>query len=203
MSTICCMLHLFGRRLGQKGSTLYVGAFCACAAGATARNPKQEIANAAAHVLVHLDLSIDNFFPSPLSSLGSLWLFSVCSVLNSEKLNTEVTEDHREPQRNRAAIRMFASRERLAVTRGDAASPCRLHFSGQIFGPVCRYPLHRCRCFLWSPWRSHRSNGTGPPCGRCRRSYPRASPLYGHGSRSCRWCRRRSARTFAAGHAKK
>jgi hypothetical protein len=33
------------------------------------------------------------------NSLCSLWHFSAHSVLNSEKLNTEVTEDHREPQR--------------------------------------------------------------------------------------------------------
>jgi hypothetical protein len=45
------MLHLFGKRLGQKGSTLYTGGFCACVAGATARNPKQEIAIAAAQIL--------------------------------------------------------------------------------------------------------------------------------------------------------
>src|SRR3979409_1553309 len=34
--------------------------------------------------------------PSPGNSLCPLWLFSVLSVLNSEKLNTEVTKNHRE-----------------------------------------------------------------------------------------------------------
>src|ERR1700693_1700057 len=53
MSTICCVLHLFGNRLGQKGSTLYVGAFCERAAGTAARIPKQESAMAKAEALVH------------------------------------------------------------------------------------------------------------------------------------------------------
>src|SRR6185369_823183 len=42
MSTICCMLHLFGNGFGQNGSTLYIGAFCACGvvpAAASNRSP--------------------------------------------------------------------------------------------------------------------------------------------------------------------
>src|SRR5260221_5222813 len=75
MSTICCMLHLLGKRLGQKGSTLYTGAFCACAAGGAARTPKQESAMATAEVLVHpVHTSIgDSSFPSfSLFSLTNL-----------------------------------------------------------------------------------------------------------------------------------
>src|SRR6266403_5560072 len=34
--------------------------------------------------------------PAPSCSLCPLWLFSVLSVLNSEKLNTVVTKNHRE-----------------------------------------------------------------------------------------------------------
>src|ERR1700688_420593 len=105
MSTICCMLHLFGKRLGQKGSTLYTGGFCARAAGAAARTPRQESTNSTAKVLVDLALSKVYSFPSPLSPLCSLWHFSVSSVLNSEKLNTEVTEDHGEPQSSRVATK--------------------------------------------------------------------------------------------------
>jgi hypothetical protein len=41
-------------------------------------------------------------FQVPLGPLYPLWLFSAFSVLNSEKLNTE---DHREPQRERAAVK--------------------------------------------------------------------------------------------------
>src|SRR6266478_32042 len=100
MSTICCMLHLFGKRLGQKGSTLYTGGFCACAAGGAASTPKKESAIATTEVLVHLALSNVYSFPSPLSPLCSLWFFSASSVLNSERLNTEDTKNHRaaEPQ---------------------------------------------------------------------------------------------------------
>src|SRR6266446_2943005 len=105
MSTICCMLHLFGKRLGQKGSTLYTGGFCACAAGGAASTPKKESAIATTEVLVHLALSNVYSFPSPLIPLCSLWFFSASSVLNSEKLNTEATKNHREPQSSRAATK--------------------------------------------------------------------------------------------------
>jgi hypothetical protein len=37
--------------------------------------------------------------------LCSLWPFSAFSVLNSDKLNTEDTENHRGPQRTGAAIK--------------------------------------------------------------------------------------------------
>src|ERR1700688_4561808 len=109
MSTICCMLHLFGSRLGQKGSTLYTGAFCECAAGTAARTPKQESAIITAKGLVHLAISNVYSFPSLFSSLCSLWLFSASSVLNSEKRNTEVTKNHRGPQSSRAATKMCAT----------------------------------------------------------------------------------------------
>src|SRR6266566_8512606 len=220
MSTICCMLHLLGKRLGQKGSTLYTGGFCACAAGGATRAPKNENAIATAEVLVHLPFSNVYSFPSPLSPPCSPRLFSASSVLNSEKLNTEATKNHGEPQSSRAATKMCAQCKHFdgyfyrpsspihfrvfkvaqAVTRADAAGPFRLHFSGQIFEPVSPYPLHRCRCSPWNPWRSHRSNGTAPPSGRCRRSSPQSCRLCGHGSRSCRSCRLQSVRTFAARH---
>src|SRR6266581_1407776 len=65
MSTICCMLHLFGKRFGQKGSTLYTGGFCACAAGEAARAPKQESAIATAQVLLHVvRIAIDDSSPA-------------------------------------------------------------------------------------------------------------------------------------------
>src|SRR5882762_7546337 len=99
MSTICCMLHLFGKRLGQNGSTLYAGGFCACATGGAARTPKNESGIATTEVLVHLPLSNVYSFPSPLSPPCSLWLLSASTVLNSEKLNTEATKNHGEPQR--------------------------------------------------------------------------------------------------------
>src|SRR6266446_6153229 len=108
MSTICCMLHLFGNRLGQKGSTLYTGGFCARAGGGVARAPKKESAIATTEVLVHLPLSNVYSFPSPLSPLCSLWFFSASSVLNSERLNTEATKNHGEPQSSRAATKMCA-----------------------------------------------------------------------------------------------
>ncbi len=54
MSTICCMLHLFGKRLGQKGSTLYMGGFCASATGGAARTPKQKSTIAATQILLHV-----------------------------------------------------------------------------------------------------------------------------------------------------
>src|SRR5579864_3875951 len=70
MSTICCMLHLFGKRLGQKGSTLYVGAFCECASGTAAKTPKQESAMTMAEALVHpTHMCIDNSSFPPVSIL--------------------------------------------------------------------------------------------------------------------------------------
>src|SRR5579864_2121757 len=53
MSTICCMLHLFGNRFGQKGSTLYSGGFCACATRGAATTARKETAMITAAVLVH------------------------------------------------------------------------------------------------------------------------------------------------------
>jgi hypothetical protein len=62
------MLHLFGNRLGQKGSTLYVGAFCECTAGTAARTPKQESAMAKAVALVHpIRIGIDDSSFPPAS----------------------------------------------------------------------------------------------------------------------------------------
>src|ERR1700674_5119381 len=67
MSTICCMLHFFGNRLGHKGSTLYTGAFWARVAG-EARTPKKESAIAMAEVLVHpIRIGIDDSSLSPVS----------------------------------------------------------------------------------------------------------------------------------------
>src|SRR6266853_3540882 len=181
MSTICCMLHLFGKRLGQKGSTLYTGWFCACTAGATARTPKQEIAITAAQVVVHLALSIGNFFSFSVElSVVSVAFLCVLCV----KFLKAQHRGHRGSQRTTEK-----SSPNRALTRVDAAGLFRHHFSGQIFGRVCRYPLRQCRYFLSSPWRSHRSNGTDPPYGRCRRSSPPACPLCGHGSRFYRSCR--------------
>src|SRR5882762_3721434 len=108
MSTICCMLHLFGNRLGQKGSTLYTGGFCGCATGGAARAPKKESVIATTEVLVHLPLSNVYSFPSPFSPLCSLCFFSGSSVLNSEKLNTEATRNHGDQQSSRAATKMCA-----------------------------------------------------------------------------------------------
>src|SRR5258708_34977456 len=72
MSTICCMLHLLGNRLGQKGSTLYTGAFCECAPGAAAKNPMQESAIATTQVLVHpIRIGIDHS-PFPAFSFFTL-----------------------------------------------------------------------------------------------------------------------------------
>ena len=45
-----------------------------------------------------------DYSPPPGSPPCSLWLFSVFSVLNSEKRNTEDTKFHREPQRNRPSF---------------------------------------------------------------------------------------------------
>ena len=56
-------------------------------------------------------------------SLCSPWFFSVASVLNSEKLNTEATENYRGAQRVLAMEKMDAThyrgnfRRRLAVAR--------------------------------------------------------------------------------------
>jgi hypothetical protein len=47
------MLHLFGKRLGQKGSTLYSGGFCARVGGEVPSIPMTERAMATAEVLVH------------------------------------------------------------------------------------------------------------------------------------------------------
>src|SRR5712664_777013 len=123
MSTICCMLHLFGKRLGQKGSTLYTGGFCGCATGGAARAPKNESAIATTEVLVHLPLSNVYSFPSPLSPPCSLWLFSASSVLNSEKLNTEATKNHREPQSTRAATKMCARCKISTINSTDPLPP--------------------------------------------------------------------------------
>src|SRR6266853_1596883 len=124
MSTICCMLHLFGKRLGQKGSTLYTGGFCACAAGGAARAPKKESAIATTDVLVHLPFSNVYSFPSPLSPPCSLWLLFPSSVLNSEKLNTEATKNHREPQSTRAATKMCARCKISTINSTDPLPPC-------------------------------------------------------------------------------
>ena len=43
-----------------------------------------------------LALSIGISYPAPLNPLCSLWIFSACSVLSFEKLNTEAPENHRE-----------------------------------------------------------------------------------------------------------
>src|SRR5689334_13485461 len=104
MSTICCMLHLFGSGLGQKGSTLYLGASCACAVGVAPRTPKQKVAIATAQILVQHDLFKVYSFPSPQTSLCSVWPFSAPSGVNSEKRNTEITENRRaaEPQQKGA-----------------------------------------------------------------------------------------------------
>src|SRR4029077_7897835 len=63
------MLHLFGSRLGQKGSTLYVGAPCECTAGTTPRTPKQKNAMAIAKALVHPNRKSIN--DSSSSSVGA------------------------------------------------------------------------------------------------------------------------------------
>src|SRR5438309_9596650 len=75
MSTIGCMLHLFGNRLGQKGSTLYAGGFCACAAGGAARAPKKESVIATAEVLVHpIRILIDDSCFPRVSNPSRLWV---------------------------------------------------------------------------------------------------------------------------------
>ena len=51
--------------------------------------------------------------PLPFGPLCSLWLFSAHSVLNSENLNTEATENHRGAQRNRAATENLCAMQRV------------------------------------------------------------------------------------------
>jgi len=69
------MLHLFGNRLGQEGSTLYTGGFCARAGGGVARAPKKESAIATAEVVVHpIRIVIDDSCFPRVSNPSRLWV---------------------------------------------------------------------------------------------------------------------------------
>src|SRR6267142_413370 len=67
---------------------------------------------------VKLSFSVVHSSPSPVSPQCPLRFFSESSVLNSERPNTEVTENHREPQSGRGAskyIHALHSFQRLAA----------------------------------------------------------------------------------------
>jgi len=69
------MLHLFGKRLGQKGSTLYAGGFCARAGGGVARAPKKESAIATTEVVVQpIRIVIDDSCFPRVSNPSRLWV---------------------------------------------------------------------------------------------------------------------------------
>src|SRR6267154_2092350 len=70
----------------------------------------------------HPTLSVGYFSHSPINPQCSLWLFSVFSVLNSERRVTENTKIHRELQRNRtfSSSRLFLFPPRASGTQEAA-----------------------------------------------------------------------------------
>jgi len=117
---------------------------------------KQKIAIAAAQglnrpIAIGINNSSSLVFISE-SVVGPISIMNGTERCPAPKSGRFTVSVHRErPLQRQPVQRRYVSIRALAITRGDAAAPFRLHFQDKFLKRVCRCPLHRCRCFLWSP----------------------------------------------------